>query len=172
MPIESTLSNSRLRRWTSCCNREQQKHCPRIAAIHMAMATQMMRRIFTFARNPIQLASWPRRCLRRRHLQRTSAAWDKCTVRSAMSDCMSRACDWNVYSPCGRLTKSPGVHLTFTVNFWIYECLSCFALLPIYPCCMRRAKDECKVICGKCGYLLGAWKRQWHAYLAFKFTFV
>ncbi|XP_030388137.1 uncharacterized protein LOC115634510 [Scaptodrosophila lebanonensis] len=38
--------------------------------------------------------------------------------------------------------------------------LCCFSLLPIYPCCVKRNSDDCKVICGKCGYLLGAWKRQ------------
>lgn len=37
---------------------------------------------------------------------------------------------------------------------------SCFAMLPLYPCCPRRTNNDCRVICGKCGYLLGAWKRQ------------
>ncbi|KAH8411010.1 hypothetical protein KR222_006075 [Zaprionus bogoriensis] len=65
------------------------------------------------------------------------------------------SCLRQMYCPeCHERLHEQGVRLERLLQ------LCCFALLPIYPCCMRRSKDDCKVICGKCGYLLGAWKRQ------------
>ncbi|KAH8261085.1 hypothetical protein KR044_003113 [Drosophila immigrans] len=65
------------------------------------------------------------------------------------------SCLRQMYCPeCHERLHEQGVRLERLLQ------LCCFALLPIYPCCPRRSKDDCKVICGKCGYLLGAWKRQ------------
>ncbi|XP_034110345.1 uncharacterized protein LOC132788731 [Drosophila nasuta] len=65
------------------------------------------------------------------------------------------SCLRQMYCPeCHERLHEQGVRLERLLQ------LCCFALLPIYPCCLRRSKDDCKVICGKCGYLLGAWKRQ------------
>ncbi|XP_032590703.1 uncharacterized protein LOC116805043 [Drosophila grimshawi] len=65
------------------------------------------------------------------------------------------SCLRQMYCPeCHERLHEQGVRLERLIT------LCCFAMLPIYPCCMRRSKDDCKVICGKCGYLLGSWKRQ------------
>ncbi|ALC42504.1 CG43325 [Drosophila busckii] len=65
------------------------------------------------------------------------------------------SCLRQMYCPaCHERLHEQGVRLERLLT------LCCFALLPVYPCCMRRSNDDCKVICGKCGYSLGAWKRQ------------
>ncbi|XP_015039375.2 uncharacterized protein [Drosophila pseudoobscura] len=65
------------------------------------------------------------------------------------------SCLRQMYCPeCHERLHEEGVRLERLLT------MCCFALLPIYPCCMRRSNKDCKVICGKCGYLLGAWKRQ------------
>ncbi|XP_015034424.2 uncharacterized protein LOC26530107 [Drosophila willistoni] len=65
------------------------------------------------------------------------------------------SCLRQMYCPeCHERLHEEGVRLERLLT------MCCFALLPIYPCCMRRSNNDCKVICGKCGYTLGAWKRQ------------
>ncbi|KMY95835.1 uncharacterized protein LOC27209252 [Drosophila simulans] len=65
------------------------------------------------------------------------------------------SCLRQMYCPeCHERLHEQGVRLERLLT------MCCFALLPIYPCCPRRSTNDCKVICGKCGYLLGAWKRQ------------